>query len=215
MTDEQLANLRRLADRATTLPWRVATGDEAGDNWLVGFGRSTADNCTYFVTTDRVHASELQGDARSDAEFVATARTAVPKLLDALAAMTARAEAAEQAALVKGNEWAQGIQHATVFRERAEAAEAKLAAVPLDDIQRMQGCEAHTKRTEWAKIRVANWLLQQGRRGYPPERANITIDGETCPCCGDSDVYKDATGTWRQCGDCEYAWQPKQQEAQP
>ena len=103
----------------------------------------------------------------------------------------------------------------TAMTARAEAAEAKLAAVPVDDIQRMQGCEAHTKRTEWAKIRVANWLLQQGRRGYPPERANITIDGETCPCCGDSDVYKDATGTWRQCGDCEYAWQPKQQEAQP
>ena len=59
MTDEQLANLRRLADKATTPPWRVATEDEAGDNWLVGFGRSTADNRTYFVTTDHVHASEL------------------------------------------------------------------------------------------------------------------------------------------------------------
>ena len=172
MTDEQLANLRRLADRATTLPWRVATGDEAGDNWLVGFGRSTADNCTYFVTTDRVHASELQGDARSDAEFVATARTAVPKLLDALAAMTARAEAAEQAALVKGNEWAQAIQHATAFRERAEAAEAKLAAVPVEAIRFFwlpyqdyrdklsSGEVTLAQRHEW-RMAVRAWLEQQ------------------------------------------------------
>ena len=56
------------------------------------------------------------------------------RVLDALDAMTARAEAAEAAALVKGNEWAQAIQHATVFRERAEAAEAKLAAIPLTSL---------------------------------------------------------------------------------
>ena len=84
MTDEQLAELRRLASKATTPPWRVATDADVDDNWLVGFGRSVHDNQTYYVTTDHVHASELEGDAKTDAEFVAACRTAVPKLLDAL-----------------------------------------------------------------------------------------------------------------------------------
>jgi len=50
---------------------------------------------------------------------------------------------------------------ATARAEAAEARvaelEAKLAAIPMDDIQRMQGCEAHTESTEWAKIRVKEW----------------------------------------------------------
>jgi ribosomal protein S27AE len=96
----------------------------------------------------------------------------------------------------------------TAAQQRIAELEAQLAAVPLDDIQRMQGCEAHTKINEWAKIRVANWLRQQGRYGYPLTRADINVDGEICPCCGDSDVYRDATNTWRQCGDCEYVWRP-------
>ena len=98
MTEEQLANLRRLADQATTGPWRYASEKEAGDNWLICFGTGR-DNCSHyvshFVTTDHVHAEDLQGDASTDAEFVVAARTGVPALLDALAAMTKRAEAAE------------------------------------------------------------------------------------------------------------------------
>jgi len=110
VTDEQLANLRRLADKATTPPWRVATDADVGDNWLVCMGGSIDDNHTYYVTTDHVHASELEGDARTDAEFVAACRTAVPKLLDTLAAAT----------------------------QRAETAEAKLAAIPVATLRHLE-----------------------------------------------------------------------------
>ena len=94
MTDEERAQLRALADAATSAPWRVATEDDAGDNWMVCMGRSL-DGHTYYVTTDHVHASELEGDARNDAEFIAACRLGVPKLVDALASTIHRAEQAE------------------------------------------------------------------------------------------------------------------------
>jgi hypothetical protein len=53
-------------------------------------------------------------------------------------------------------------------RQNAEL-RAKLDAVPMDDIQRMQGCEAHTEGTEWAKIRVREWLAKNGRHGMWPK----------------------------------------------
>jgi carbamoyl-phosphate synthase large subunit len=77
MTDEQLANLRRLAEQATTGPWRYASEKEAGDNWLICFGTGRDNSSHYvshFVTTNNVHATDVQGDARTDAEFVAAAR---------------------------------------------------------------------------------------------------------------------------------------------
>lgn len=46
-------------------------------------------------------------------------------------------------------------------------------AVPLDDIQRMQGCEAHTEGTELAKVNVRIWLERRHKRfGIWPEVKN-------------------------------------------
>ena len=151
MTDEQIANLRRLAEQATPGQWRT-------------FVRSTDGMADDFLGVDLEGPPDAvrgQFARKEDVDFIVAARTAVPELLDALVAMTqraeqaereanswiqaaddertklrhalaiarGRAEAAEAAARAKGDEWAQSIQHATVFRERWEAAEAKLALV--------------------------------------------------------------------------------------
>ena len=204
MTDAERAQLRALADAATSPPWRVATEDDVSDNWLVCIGRSL-DGHTYYVTTDHVHASELEGDARNDAEFIAACRLGVPKLVDALAstihraeeaeaklawmtadrnmwhagcqqleehlaAMTARAEAAEAAALVKGNEWAHAIRHATVFRERLQAAEAKLAAIPTESLTYCWYAEdSEREDDDWERHgnAVGNWLAQLRKEAQP------------------------------------------------
>lgn len=67
-------------------------------------------------------------------------------------------------------DWQLEREQVVLMTQRAEAAEAKLAAVPMADIQRMTGCEAHTEGTELAKIRVQEWLRKNGRHGFwPPE----------------------------------------------
>lgn len=79
----------------------------------------------------------------------------------------ANAWAALQAGIAEGFEQQLAPIEAERLELRRQLAEcqAKLAAVPMADIQRMQGCEAHTEGTEWAKIRVRQWLEQNGRRG--------------------------------------------------
>lgn len=132
MTDAERAQLRALADAATSAPWRVATEDDVSDNWLVCIGRSL-DGHTYYVTTDHVHASELEGDARNDAEFIAACRLGVPKLVDALASTIHRAEEAEAKLAwmtADRNMWHAGCQqleeHLAAMTARAEAAEARV-----------------------------------------------------------------------------------------
>ncbi len=75
--------LIEIADRlatASTGPWIVETGPWSGDNWLVGSvhcGTSAEDGKDYccYLTTDHVHASEVEGDAKTDAEWIAAARS--------------------------------------------------------------------------------------------------------------------------------------------
>jgi hypothetical protein len=67
----------------TTYPW-IVDMTESGKNWTVcTVGTSNVDGCTYEVTTDRVHASELAGDARDDAYLIACA----PELYNSLQAL--------------------------------------------------------------------------------------------------------------------------------
>lgn len=71
-----------LARGATTPPWKASPGEDIGKDWLIGsLGASGSDGHDWLVTTDGVHASELLGDAKTDAEFIAEARTAMPILL--------------------------------------------------------------------------------------------------------------------------------------
>ena len=120
MTDEQIANLRRLAEQATPGQWRT-------------FVRSTDGMADDFLGVDLEGPPDAvrgQFARKEDVDFIVAARTAVPELLDALVAMTQRAEQAEREA----NSWIQAaddertkLRHAlAIARGRAEAAEAEL-----------------------------------------------------------------------------------------
>ena len=73
---------RRLTRRASTPPWKAAPGEEVGRDWLIAsLGNSGEDGHDWLVTTDGVHGSKMDGDAKSDAEWIAMARQAMPVLL--------------------------------------------------------------------------------------------------------------------------------------
>ncbi len=85
--------LKEIATRLTNAskhrgrPW-IATDDEDwADNWLVcSLGASNLDDGkNWYVTTDRVHASEYDGDAQYDAVFIANAPADITYLMDELA----------------------------------------------------------------------------------------------------------------------------------
>ena len=54
--------------------FKVATEEEAGQNWVIALTGGDWDGHSYEVQTDHVHASELHqysGGAKSDAEIIA------------------------------------------------------------------------------------------------------------------------------------------------
>lgn len=60
-------------------PWTVA--NDIGEGWLVAsLGSSGLDAKDYYVVTSGVHASELVGDAKDDAEFIASAPRDIKRL---------------------------------------------------------------------------------------------------------------------------------------
>lgn len=86
ITQEQLQEWRQLTDAATPGEWEEVA--ESGEWWLT---TCADDKGTLCVIPD------TQSMNQADVDFIAAARTAVPTLLDALAAATQRAEAAEAA----------------------------------------------------------------------------------------------------------------------
>ena len=87
-----------------------------------------------------------------------------------LVLMTARAEAAEAAALEMGNEWAQAVKTSTALRERWQAAEAKLAAIPTESLTYCWYAEdSEREDDDWehhANI-VGNWMAQLRKEAQP------------------------------------------------
>lgn len=82
MTNDELDAIRHRVNKASTGPWTIEIGPYTGSNWIIAsLGASVHDGLPYHVTTDGVHASELSGDARTDAEFIVHARTDIPALL--------------------------------------------------------------------------------------------------------------------------------------
>jgi hypothetical protein len=62
-----------------TCAWTVA--NDIGEGWLVAsLGSSGEDGKDYYVVTTGVHASELAGDAKADAEFIANAPRDIKRL---------------------------------------------------------------------------------------------------------------------------------------
>lgn len=104
--------LRRLADAATPGPWPLFSGGE----YVGGVGI--------------VIAPDDGGVSPANAEFIAAARTALPALLDALAAAEHRATRAEAQSAIRGRAVA-------IHRQRAREAEARVKAVGdvLDNVE--------------------------------------------------------------------------------
>jgi uncharacterized small protein (DUF1192 family) len=120
MTDEELQVIRARYEAATPGPWRVEHGRYSGADWLIGsLGTGYFDNGMHFVhiTTNRVRASELYGNASVDAEFIAHAREDIPALLAEVERL--RAELAKGGEIWLSSENAK--LRAEVERLRAEA----------------------------------------------------------------------------------------------
>jgi hypothetical protein len=94
MTDEQLANLRRLADAATPGPWEFSW------SWQKPRNKPEHEAWSQGPTHSGGGLASCAPQAEDDARFIVAARDAVPALLDDLAAMTQRAERAEADARV-------------------------------------------------------------------------------------------------------------------
>lgn len=80
-----LDRLRDLHDTLSTGPWKADINENIGENWLIAtMGYSNLDEQTYILTSDRVRASEMDGDAKTDAEGLAELRNMLPRIIEAL-----------------------------------------------------------------------------------------------------------------------------------
>jgi len=98
MTEEQLRAIEERCRKASNGPWITEAGEYSGRNWMIGMvavhlGASNQDDKCHFVTTNNVHASELTGDAGTDAEFIAHAREDVPALIAEVRSLRAKLDA--------------------------------------------------------------------------------------------------------------------------
>jgi hypothetical protein len=63
------------------VPWKVEIGPYSGNDWLIG---SALNGKNYSITTDHIHASEMNGaDAEDDAKFIVAACNSHDDLLEA------------------------------------------------------------------------------------------------------------------------------------
>lgn len=89
MTNEELQAIRDRVAKASPGPWTTEPGAYSGANWSLGYSSDYDKDVTVYLTTDGVHASEMYGDAATDGEFIAHARTDIPALLKAIDARDA------------------------------------------------------------------------------------------------------------------------------
>lgn len=108
LTEERLAELRRLCEAATPGPWSVR-GDARPDYygncywWIRG-----PEGYRYVVCND-AQSAEGGVTRREDAEFIAAAREALPALIDEVGRLRRRVEALERvvvAAIKTADTWA-------------------------------------------------------------------------------------------------------------
>jgi regulator of replication initiation timing len=79
MTDEQLKELRRLADAATPGPWEVECGVSTRSAWSI---RNPTRAVLHLNSGANIDLDSDLGGVEENLELVAAARTAVPPLLD-------------------------------------------------------------------------------------------------------------------------------------
>lgn len=103
LNDGELDEIQRRAESAQLGPWRVDPVSSVGENWPLAFFGNDGKR-DWVVATDQRRASSLNGaGAKEDAEFVAHARTDVPRLVaevrrlgDEVARLAAETEDAKQ-----------------------------------------------------------------------------------------------------------------------
>lgn len=88
-----IVELEVLMPLISTGPWMADTKDNVGKNWMLASFGQARDNAEWILTTDHVHASELDGDAEADAKFCALARNLLPLLIQELTRLREKAEA--------------------------------------------------------------------------------------------------------------------------
>ncbi len=66
--------LDSLEPKLSTGPWKADSKVNVGDNWLVAHCGYSRDDKDHLVTTDNVRSSEMDGDPKSDAQFIALVR---------------------------------------------------------------------------------------------------------------------------------------------
>ncbi len=104
MTDVELLEIEARCAAASTGPWKVTIGDYDGEDWIVAAcGPDPEDGKDRNVTTDRVRASELRGDAANDADFIAHARVDVLALVAEVRRQGAALALVEQALTKTGH----------------------------------------------------------------------------------------------------------------
>lgn len=86
----------------TTAPWIVDVAENVGDNWPVAqMGYSSTAEEDYIITTGDVRASEVEGDAKTDAAWIVWCRNHWGDILDALE-LAVQHEAAKALAMWEG-----------------------------------------------------------------------------------------------------------------
>jgi plasmid stabilization system protein ParE len=98
-----------------------------------------------YVFADEGRDGIAQFSTDADAEFIAAARTAIPALLDALAAAEHRATRAEAQSSIRG-------RAVVIRRQRAREAEARIAAVQalIDQADHAGDWTVTSTRLQWA-----------------------------------------------------------------
>lgn len=80
LTDDEIREISARLTNASTRPWKVEAGF-SGNDWLIAsLGNSGEDGENYHIVTDHVHASEFEGDAKTDAEFIVWCRNDMAKI---------------------------------------------------------------------------------------------------------------------------------------
>ena len=101
MTDQRIAELRALSEKATPGPWRdqkqcdgayMHIGSEQGGDWVASISLPSG---PYYEHKEGRYTEDQQVEI--NAAFIAAARTALPELLDALEAEREKIRELEQA----------------------------------------------------------------------------------------------------------------------
>jgi hypothetical protein len=129
-TPEQRAEWSRLAEAATAGPWETQIEDRSGA-YVVGPSTNPHIPSPDVVATTRF-SDRFAADDGANMSFIAASRTAIPALLADVETLTAERDKAGARAAELAGRWTTAMLGKNDERARAEAAEAKVAALEAE-----------------------------------------------------------------------------------